>query len=58
MKLLDPADPFFRKPWRRWAVTLAPLAWAAVEFATGAPVFGLLFLAAGLYAGWVLILRR
>lgn len=58
MKLLDPDDPFFRKPWVRWGVILAPLLWAGVEFMTGAPAWGIGFLAAGLYALWALVLNR
>ena len=58
MKLLDPEDPFFRRPAMRWAVFLLPTLWALIEFWSGAPGWGIAFLAAGLYAGWVLILKR
>lgn len=55
---LDASHPMFAKPWVRWAVTLAPLAWGGFEFLAGDPFWGVLFLAAGGYAGWVLILNR
>ncbi len=58
MKLLDPQHPFFRNPWARWLTTLVPLAWAGVEIWLGNPAWAVLFGAAGLYAGWLLILRR
>ena len=58
MQLLDPNDPFFAKPWRRWVTTLFPLGWAVVEVLRGNPGWGLLFAAAGAYAGYVLILKR
>ncbi len=58
MKLLDPDDPFFRKPWVRWAVILVPLIWSGVEFLSGSPGWGIGFLAVGLYALWVLVLSR
>lgn len=58
MKFLDPNDPFFRSPLVRWITVLLPLAWAGVEFWNGAPMWGVLFLAAGLYAGWQLFFNR
>ncbi|MBD3766307.1 MAG: hypothetical protein IE927_16810 [Rhodobacterales bacterium] len=57
MRFLDPQDPFFRPRWRRWAVTLAPLAWAGVELAMGNALWAAVFAAAGAYAGWVLLRR-
>ncbi len=56
-KLLDADDPFFAKPWRRWAVAVLPLAWAGVEFWNGAAMWGVLFGAAGAYAGYELLVR-
>ncbi len=56
MPLLDPKDPFFAKPWVRWATAGAPLAWGAMELALGNPGWALMFLAAGAYAAWALIL--
>lgn len=58
MKLLDPNDPFFRHAWVRWATALVPLAWGVVELRLGNPGWALLFLAAGAYALWKLILSR
>lgn len=55
---LDPNHPMFARPWVRWLVTLAPLAWAVFEFVAGDPFWGILFAATGLYAGKVLILNR
>jgi hypothetical protein len=59
MKFLDPNDPFFARPWVRWATVLLPSIWGLVELLwVGSPFWGVLFLAAGAYAGWVLILNR
>ncbi len=57
-KFLDRDDPFFAAPWRRWATTILPLAWGLVELLwLEQPFWAILFLAAGAYAGWELILR-
>ena len=58
MKFLDPNDPFFRSPLVRWITVLLPLVWAGVEFWHASPMWGVLFLAAGLYAGWQLFFNR
>ena len=58
MKFLDPNDPFFARAWVRWVTVLLPLGWAGVEFWQGAPIWGVLFLAVGLYAGWMLFFNR
>ncbi|MBL9049162.1 MAG: hypothetical protein JNK19_03515 [Tabrizicola sp.] len=59
MKFLDPNDPFFAKAWVRWVTVLLPLGWAVVEFFwQGSPFWGILFLAAGVYAGWMLFFKR
>lgn len=59
MKFLDPDDPFFRRPLVRWLTVVLPTAWGIVEFAVmGAPFWGILFLSAGAYAGYMLFLRR
>lgn len=59
MKFLDPDDPFFGKLWVRVVTVAAPLAWSLVEFfRLGSPFWGILFLAAGVYAGWMLFFTR
>jgi hypothetical protein len=55
MMLLDPNHDFFRPVWRRWLTALVPLGWGAVEFVLGSPFWGILFVAAGAYAGWVFL---
>lgn len=57
MKLLDPNDPFFRKPATRWVTVLVPLAMAALEMSMGSPGWAMLFLATGVFAFWVLIVK-
>jgi hypothetical protein len=55
VKFLDPDDPFFAKPWVRWATVILPIAWGLVELLwVGSPLWGVLFIAAGAYAGWML----
>ena len=56
-KLLDADDPFFAQPWRRWATFLAPTAWGLFEMWMRDPFWGILFIAAGGYAGYVLIVK-
>lgn len=56
-KFLDRDDPFFAAPWRRWATTLLPLGWGLFEMWLEQPFWGILFIAAGAYAGWELILK-
>jgi hypothetical protein len=59
MKFLDPNDPFFRHAWVRWVSVLLPLFWGIIElFVMESPFWGLLFLAAGTYAGWQLFYVR
>ena len=58
MKLLDPDDPFFRPLWIRLATTLVPLLWGLFEFATGAAFWGVLFVAVGLWCGYVLFIKK
>lgn len=52
MPLFDMHEPFFRPIWRRITVTSICLLWAAFEFATGSPFWGVIFAALGLYAFW------
>jgi hypothetical protein len=59
MKFLDPNDPFFRRPVVRWVTVLVPVGWGLMEFIwLGSPFWGILFLAAGGYAGWQLFYNR
>ena len=59
MKFLDPNDPFFRHLLVRWLVVVLPLAWGVVEFVwMQAPFWGVMFVAAGAYAGYVLFVQR
>lgn len=50
MKFIDARHPFFRPLWRRVAVVAVCLGWALFEFASGAPFWGILFGALGLWA--------
>ena len=56
--LLDKSHPFFAKAWVRWLTAGLPIAWGIGEFIGGAPMWGLLFVAAGAYAAWVLIFSK
>lgn len=51
-RLFDLDHPFFIPLWRRVLIVAASLGWALMEFAGGAPFWGVLFGAIGLYAGW------
>lgn len=51
MKLLDVQHPFYKPLWRRVAIFGFCLVWAIFEFATGAPVWGVIFGAIGVYCG-------
>lgn len=57
MKILDANDPFFKPVWRRWVTAVLPLVWGGVEIVLGNPGWGILFVAAGGYALWALILK-
>jgi hypothetical protein len=58
-KFLDPEYPFFSRAWVRWVTAMLPLGWGLFElFWLENPFFGILFLAAGIYAFWVLIVKR
>jgi hypothetical protein len=56
--LLDPDHPMFARAWVRWLTCLAPIAWGGGEFVYGSPFWGMLFVGAGAYAGWVLLRGR
>ena len=55
---LDPDHPMFARTWVRWLVSVPPMAWGVAEFFIGDPFWGMLFLAAGGYAFWTLILKK
>ena len=56
MKLLDASHPFFNPLWRRIAVVVFALGWAAFEYSLGETVWALFFGAIGLYCAWALLL--
>lgn len=58
VKLLDPNDPFFRKPLTRLLCCVLPLLWAGIEAWNGAYTWAAAFAAAGLYLAFMLYLRR
>lgn len=51
MKLFDLQQEVYRPLWLRLGIVVACLGWALFEFASGAPFWGVLFGALGLYAG-------
>ena len=59
MKFLDPNDPFFARAWVRWVTVLLPVGWGLTELLwIGSPLWVIMFLAAGAYAGWMLFFNR
>lgn len=56
MKGFDFNDPFFKPLWIRVAVVGLALGWALFEFLSGAPFWGILFAAMGLWAGYGLFI--
>lgn len=46
-KFFDLAIPFFLPVWRRYAASIVPMFWALVEFSSGEPFWGLIFLGLG-----------
>ncbi len=48
----DVRAPIFRPLWRRILVVVAVLGWALVEVLHGAPEWGAIFGAAGLWCAW------
>lgn len=55
---LDADHPMFAKAWVRWVTTILPIAWGVMEFWNNQPMWGLMFVAAGAYAGYTLIYKR
>ncbi len=49
MNLVDFDHPIFDRLWRRLAVIVVCIGWAVLEFYQGAPFWGILFGAMGLY---------
>lgn len=58
MKFLDADHPFFAPLWRRWVTVLVLVAWGGFEAWSGNPGWAILFIAAGGYAAWELLIRR
>ncbi|RMD89246.1 MAG: DUF3329 domain-containing protein [Alphaproteobacteria bacterium] len=56
MGFFDLDVPFFLPLWRRVVVVVLCLGWGAWEFVSGAPFWGVLFGAAGLYCAWALLI--
>lgn len=48
----DSEHPFFRPLWRRVVVVAVCVAWAAVEFVTGTPFWGVVALGFAAYGAW------
>ena len=55
-KFLDRNDPFFRKTHVRVLAVVWPMVWGGFEIYAGSPGWGMIFLAFGAYAAWVLFL--
>jgi len=53
MKILDVQHPFFKPMYRRILVVALCLGWGAFEFNGGYPGWGMLFVAVGIYCGWI-----
>ena len=51
-KFLDTEHPMLRPLWVRLLLIAICLGWAVLEFVTGSPGWGMLFLALGGYAAW------
>jgi len=53
----DTEHPFFRPLWRRIALVAFCLIWAAIEFATNSPTWGMIMLGFSAYAAWQYLFR-
>lgn len=53
----DSEHPFFRPLWRRIAVLVVCLVWAAIEFVGGASTWGVIALIFATYAVWQFFFR-
>jgi hypothetical protein len=56
-QILDADHPFFIPVWRRWATAILPMLWGGFEVWNDSPGWGIMFLAAGAYALYVLIIQ-
>lgn len=56
-KFLDRNDPFFAKPWRKWACIVLPVAWGIFELTALSSGWGFVFVCLGSYAAWELVWR-
>jgi hypothetical protein len=52
VKLIDTDHPFFRPLWIRVLIVVVTGGWAIFEFATGAPFWGIVFLAFSGVSAW------
>lgn len=57
MRLIDPANPFYRPKWRRYLLVAAPFLWANVEWSMGNTAWAWLSAAIGGYLAWHLVLN-
>lgn len=51
-KFLDTDHPWIRPLWARVLCTTIPAAWSVLEFTTGSPFWGVIFLGLAAYAAW------
>lgn len=51
-KFLDTDHPWFRPLWRRVLFTVLPVGWSVLEFFTGSPFWGTIFLGLAAFAGY------
>lgn len=50
--MFDTDDAFYRPLWIRVLLVAVALGWGLFEFVSGASIFGMIFVAIGLYAAW------